>query len=115
MLFSFSVECSTWRSSVSDWQESSTEHKQAYQLACSDILDCKLRIFESQSSGGCSLDPKLLQKMTYYCKQGIEANKQIIANGRDGSKEIIEAELAMAKFYNQFFSPDKGRLIYQLG
>ena len=73
-----------------------------------------MRIFESQSSGG-SLDPKLLQKMTFYCKQGIEANKQIIANGRDGSKEIIEAELAIAKFYNRFFSPDKGRFIYQLG
>ena len=45
------------------------------QQACSDMLDCKLKLFEAQ---GNALDPKLLQKMAHYCSQGIKANSIII-------------------------------------
>ena len=60
------------------WQVIDKLHE--YQQACSDMLDCKLKMFEVQ---GNALDPKLLQKMAFYCKQGIKANSIIIGEFPD--------------------------------
>ena len=74
-----------------------------YQHALSDMLDCKLKQFEVQ---GGVLDAKLLQKMAFYCTEGIRVNLAIIKDFPGHTRHIVEAEMALAKFYNRFFSPD---------
>ena len=59
--------------------DKSIDELKEYQQACSEMLDCKLKLFEmQQSEAGRGLAPKLLQKMAYYCTQGIKANSLII-------------------------------------
>ena len=74
-----------------------------YQHALSDMLDCKLKQFEVQ---GGVLDAKLLQKMAFYCTEGIRVNLAIIKDFPGHTRHVVEAEMALAKFYNRFFSPD---------
>ena len=81
----------------------------AYQQAVSDILDCKLKQFEAAAGGGLDY-AKLLQKMAFYCSEGIRANSKIIRDFPDvQTRFAVEAEMALAKFYNRFFSPDAGQ------
>ena len=87
------------------------------QLAYFDLLEIKLKIFEKTSG---SLQPKLLQKMAYICKQGISTNEQILdtfdekikVNNRlgksdDETRQILKAWFSKARFLNKFFAPNR--------
>ena len=80
-----------------------------------DLLEVKLKIFEITSS---SLQPRLLQKMAYICKQGALVNDQIldtfaeklkknILKEEDEVKQVLSAWFCKARFQNKFFAPNR--------
>ena len=87
------------------------------QLAYFDLLEVKLKIFEKTSG---SLQPKLLQKMAYICKQGVSINEQILdtfeekvevnnmlEKNDDETRQILKAWFSKARFLNKFFAPNR--------
>ena len=85
------------------------------QSAYMDLLEVKLKIFEITSS---SLQPRLLQKMAYICKQGALVNDQIldtfaekitknILKEEDEVKQVLNAWFCKARFQNKFFAPNR--------
>ena len=85
------------------------------QSAYMDLLEVKLKLFEKTSG---SLQPKLLQKMAYICKQGAVVNEQILESYEDKLKEnnlkeenevkqVLMAWFAKARFLNKFFAPNQ--------
>ena len=80
-----------------------------------DLLEVKLKIFEKTSE---SLQPKLLQKMAYICKQGASVNEQILDTFKEKLKEnnikeeddvrqLLKAWFSKARFLNKFFAPNR--------
>ena len=57
------------------------------QAAYFDLLEVKLKIFERTSS---SLQPKLLQKMAFLCKEGANVNDQILRTYESGADDNLE-------------------------
>lgn len=81
-----------------------------------DYLDSKLKLFEMNPS---SPTPRLLQKMHYLSKKGIESQQEIIQIiSKDGtiSEEKHNLHLKtwyyIAKFYNKVYSPDPDEQIW---
>ena len=85
------------------------------QLAYMDLLEVKLKIFEVTSG---SLQPRLLQKMAYICKQGALVNGQIldtfeeklnknVLTEEDEVKQVLSAWFSKARFLNKFFAPNR--------
>ena len=94
-----------------------TSRKLLYELqtAYMDLLEVKLKIFEITSG---SLQPRLLQKMAYMCKQGALLNDQILDTFEEKlTKNVLEEEVEVkqvliawfskARFLNKFFAPNR--------
>ena len=80
-----------------------------------DLLEVKMKIFEKTSG---SLQPRLLQKMAYICKQGALVNDQILdtfedkvknnlLKEEDEVKQVLIAWFSKARFLNKFFAPNR--------
>ena len=89
------------------------------QSAYMDLLEAKLKIFEKTSG---SLQPRLLQKMAYICKQGAIINDQILdtfkeqlkdnkVEEEDDVKKVLIAWFSKARFLNKFFAPNRDEQI----
>jgi hypothetical protein len=83
---------------------------------CLEMLENKMRLFERSAS---DLEPRLLQKMAYYCDMGIDELKiyvdMILKDGDDSLSDadeedrvrVARAWYLMARLYNKFFTPDR--------
>jgi hypothetical protein len=74
--------------------------------AITDMANTKIKLFEKHGGEG---DAKLLQKMAYYCNQGIEVYKSLLAMPVNDCDTRVQAWFAMAQLQNKFFSPDRSQ------
>ena len=83
------------------------------------ILEIKMKQFERTLG---SVQPELLQKMAYYCAQGVETHQDIIkdiqpdldiaAIGAEDEKVMyVSSHYQIGRFFNKYFSPDRDEQI----